>query len=127
MIDTSNIVGNTLSWIVVKDFKSAIRFYTEVLGFSIQSETPEYGWAELSGPEGAIVALAQENPSAPYKAGINAIITITVKDINTARRALFDAGTKLHGEIEEIPGHVKMQTFEDADGNILQLAEKLSN
>lgn len=127
MIDASNIIGNTLSWVIVKDFKEAIQFYTEVLGFSIQCETPEHGWAELSGPEGAVVGIAQENPQSPYEAGTNAVITVTVKDIEAARKELIAAGTKLHGEIEEIPGHVKMQTFEDSDGNIIQLAEKLNS
>ena len=125
MIDTTNLIGNTLSWVVVKDFETAKRFYTETLGFTVQSEAPEYGWAELSAPQGAAVALAQESEGSPFKAGTNAVITIAVKDIEIARKELLQAQAKLHGDIEEIPGHVKMQTFEDEDGNVMQLAQRL--
>lgn len=126
MINTSNIIGNTLSWLVVKDLDAAIDYYTKVLGFSVECHTKEFGWAELSAPKGAIVALCQENPHAPYKSGTNAVITIEVKDIEMARKTLISSGSKLCGEIQEIPGHVKMQTFEDFDGNMMQFAEKLN-
>jgi len=125
MIETSNILGNTLSWVVVKDIKQSLNYYTMVLGFTIDSEAPEYGWAELHSAEGASVALAQENPAAPYKAGMNAVLTFSVRNIDLAKEHLLANGATLHGDIEEIPGHVKMLTFEDLDGNLMQLAQKL--
>lgn len=127
MIDTSNMVGNTLSWVVVKDIEASLAYYTGVLGFQVECNTPEYGWAELKAPQGARVALAQENPMAPFKAGTNAILTIEVRDIEAAKEQLVQAGTTLHGEIEEIPDHVRMLTFEDSDGNMMQLAQKLDD
>ncbi len=87
------VQGNLLSWIVVKDFKEAVKFYTETVGLTLKSQNPEYGWAELSGPEGAF-----------YK----------------------EKGAKLVGEIGEVPGHVKMQTFLDPDGNMMQIVQELN-
>lgn len=117
--------GNHLSWIVVKDLKAAIKFYTDVVGLELTQETPEFGWAELKGSGGATLGLAQEDPSMPFKAGANAIMTITVDDIEASKKMFQEKGARLIGEIETVPGHVKMQTFQDSDGNTMQLVELL--
>lgn len=120
-----NVLGNMLSWIVVKDVKKAIRFYTEVVGLTLREESPEYGWAELSGPEGCRLGIAQECDQMQTKAGTNAVITITVKNLDSARAFFLQKGAHLVGEVMEVPGHVRMQTFLDADGNMMQIVEKL--
>lgn len=117
--------GIYLSWIVVKDIKAAIKFYTHVIGLDLKEFHEEYGWAELSGPEGSILGIAQECPSQDAKAGSNAVMTIAVADINKAIERYRKEGVDLVGEVIEIPGHVKMQTFRDKDGNTLQLVQKL--
>jgi len=115
-----------LAWIVVKDIKKAIKFYTEVVGLKLKQEDDKFGWAELQGPEGgAHLGLAQEHPEMQLKAGINAFLTFTVDDIVKARADLVKKGARCLGEIEEVPGHVKMQTVVDHDGNHLQLVQKL--
>lgn len=121
-----NTQGIYLTWIVVKDIETAIKFYTEVVGLKLLQYTPEYGWAELAGPSGASLGLAQENPQEPIRAGANAVATITVDNIITARDRFKTQGVRLLGDILEIPGHVKLQTFVDADGNTMQLVEKLA-
>ncbi len=120
-----NILGNMLSWIVVKDIDSAIKFYTDVVGFTLKVKSAEYGWAELSDPSGARLGLAQESDKMANKAGSNAVITITVKDLDEAIAFFQKQGVHLGGEIETVPGHVKMQTFYDADGNMMQIVEML--
>ncbi len=120
-----NVRGNMLSWIVVKDLKEAIKFYTEVVGLTLLEQVPEYGWAELSGPEGCRLGIAQESDEEQVKAGSNAVIAITVDDVDEACSFYKEKGAKLVGEIIEIPGHVKLQTFADADGNMMQIAQKL--
>ena len=121
------IEGINLSWVVVKDLQSAIKFYTDVIGLTLRNESTEYGWAELSGPEGSILGLAQENPKSEIPAGSNAVTTITVDDIEKARVACQEKGATLIGDVIEIPGHVKLQTFADGDGNTLQFVEKLDS
>ncbi|MBS0627617.1 MAG: VOC family protein [Verrucomicrobia bacterium] len=117
--------GIHLSWIVVKDFKAAIKFYTEIAGFTIKQESPEYGWAELSGPTGSLLGVAQESPHSEIKSGSNTITTISVDNIDEARSFFEKSGVKLIGNIQEVPGHVKMQTFADIDGNVMQLVQTL--
>jgi catechol 2,3-dioxygenase-like lactoylglutathione lyase family enzyme len=57
-----NVKGMYLSWIVVKDIKEAIEFYTKTLGLKLNNYDENYGWAELSGSEGgAILGIAQQN------------------------------------------------------------------
>ncbi len=118
--------GIFLSWIVVKDIQAAIDFYTEVVGLKLCEYHQEFGWAELSGPSGSTLGIAQENPAEAIKAGSNAIITITVDDIEQARAEFMKKNVKMVGEMIEIPHHVKMQTCMDHDGNAFQLVQMLS-
>lgn len=117
--------GNLLSWIVVKDLKAAVKFYTEVVGLTLLNESPEYGWAELSGPEGASLGIAQESSEMEIKAGSNAVMSISVDNLDAACGLYRKKGAKLVGEIVEVPGHVRMQTFLDFDGNMMQVVQKL--
>lgn len=117
--------GIELSWIVVKDIKGAIKYYTHVIGLDLKEYNEEYGWAELSGPNGSLLGIAQECPENDTKAGTNAVLTITVQDINKTIERYRKEGVQLVGEVIEIPGHVKMQTFRDKDGNTLQIVQKL--
>jgi len=119
------VKGIHLSWIVVKDLAKALEFYTQVVGLTVRSHEVEYGWAELSGPDGSLLGIAQENPHMDQKAGINAILTVSVEDISIAIKQFLEKGAKLVGDVIEVAGHVKMQTFLDVDGNTLQLVETL--
>ncbi|MES2200160.1 MAG: VOC family protein [Chlamydiota bacterium] len=117
--------GIHLSWIVVTDFEAAVKFYTEIAGFTLIEKHLDYGWAELSGPEGSCLGIAKESSCSEVKAGSNTITAITVDDIDEARSFFQEKSVKLIGDIQEVPGHVKMQTFADADGNVMQLVQKL--
>jgi predicted enzyme related to lactoylglutathione lyase len=118
--------GMFLSWVVVKDFDAAVKFYTDVIGFKLLQLSPEYGWAELAGPEGSRLGIAQQNPQDNIQAGSNAVTTISVDDIQASKEELQKRGVRLMGETIEVPGHVKMQSFIDQDGNMLQLVEELT-
>ena len=115
-----------LSWIVVKDVKAAIKYYTEIVGLKLMEFDEQYGWAELEGHEGGSrLGIAQENPHENIKAGQNAVITFTVKDLEKAKSEMIKKGAECEGEVLEIPGHVKMQTVIDRDGNRFQMCELL--
>lgn len=113
-----------LSWIVVKDFKAAVKYYTEVVGLELMEMNEEYGWAELEGVEGGSrLGIAQENPKEKMLAGQNAIMTFTVANLEKTKESMLKKGANCEGDVIEIPGHVKMQTVIDADGNRFQICE----
>lgn len=121
------VQGIHLVWVVVSDIKTAIEFYTKTIGLTLKEFNDEYGWAELSGPDGCTLGLAQQNPSENMKPGSNAVTTLTVDDLETAKNELIRKKCRLIGETLEVPGHVKMQTFADVDGNMLQLCQLLAS
>ena len=41
-----------LAWIVVKDLKQAIQYYTETVGLKLMVYDEKFGWAELQGHNG---------------------------------------------------------------------------
>lgn len=120
-----NLKGMQLVWITVSDIHQAVKFYTETLGFELREFHEEFGWAELSGKEGARLGLSQFNAEFGYKPGTNAVVTITVDDIDKARNELIQKEVLLIDDIMEVEGHVKLQTFKDSDGNIFQLCQLL--
>lgn len=119
-----SIKGMHLAWIVVNDLKAAVKYYGEVIGLQVKEMNEAFGWAELEGHEGgARLGIAQTNPREPIKAGSNAIITLTVDDLEKSIAELSQKGVKLVGKMIDIPGIVKLQMFEDADGNHLQIVQ----
>lgn len=114
-----------LSWVSVSDIDQAVQYYTDVIGLKLLNKSEHYPWAELGSPdgEGAVLGLAGQDPSLPV--GSNAVVTISVDDLEKEIEEFNKKGVKLHGEIFEVPGHVKMQMFEDLDGNHFQLVEML--
>lgn len=126
-----SIEGIQLTWVVVKNLENAIKFYTESLGFTLKEHVPEFGWAELEGTTGSRLGLAQEQDTpnewdgTHFKAGSNGVVAITVKDIDAVSRDYVKKGVRLLGKVMEVPGEVKLQTFQDPDGNVFQLAEVL--
>lgn len=53
------------------------------------------------------------------------MITITVVDIDKAIAEFLKKNVTLVGDMLEVPGHVKMQTFKDPSGNTFQLCQLL--
>ena len=115
-----------LCWIVVKDINEAVKFYTEVVGLKLMELHEDYGWAELEGYEGGSrLGIAQANPVDGMVPGQNAVVTFTVANIEKSKSEIERKGGKCEGDIIEVPGHVKMQTVMDADGNRFQLCQLL--
>lgn len=121
------VKGMHLAWIVVSDLKKAKKFFTESIGLKLGECHEENNWLELSGEDGYKLGVGTASPHNPIGKGQNAIVTITVEDMTKSRSQLSKKGVKLIGDVMEIPGHVKLQLFEDPDGNKFQLVEELSN
>lgn len=116
-----------LAWIVVADINQAVRFYTEIVGLKLLEFNKEYGWAELSGHQGgALLGIAQANDKESVLPGQNAVMTMSVKDIEAAKAELSKKGVTFVGDILEIPCMLKLQLFIDSDGNKLQLVQTLN-
>jgi len=123
----SKVKAIQMSWIVVKDLKSAIKFYENVVGLKLTQYSEEYHWAEMSGMEGgSLLGIAQINDEEDVKPGQNAVVTFTVENLDAAKADMAKKGTSFIGDIIEVPGHVRMQTFKDKDGNRFQIVEMLS-
>ncbi len=73
-----------LSQIVVERLEEAVKFYTEVIGFSLKELSLEYKWAELAGPEGSRLGISEESSESAIKAGSNTITAISVENIEEA-------------------------------------------
>ncbi len=115
-----------LVWIVVSDFKKALDFYTKVVGLEVMEVNESFGWAELEGKEGgARLGICKMQDNGEFKPGQNACMTFTVEDIEVAITNFKKCGANLSGEIQEVPGHVKMQMVIDNDGNQFQLVQVL--
>ncbi len=116
-----------LSWIVVNDFKKAVKFYTDTVGLKLVEMNEEWGWAELAGYSGEGsrlgIAQSQKGDENPVKPGQNAVMTFTVDDIDKAIQHVQKQGAQLIGKVEEVPGHVKMQSIRDSEGNIIQIVQ----
>lgn len=116
--------GVELAWIVVKDLDGAIAFYRDVAGLELKERNDQFGWAELAGPKGAVLGLAAAASETEVAPGSNAVFTISVSDLDAALAHFKAKGADLVGNVIEIPGHVRLQTVKDRDGNRLQLVQK---
>lgn len=124
-----------LAWIPVKNFKEAIKFYTEVVGLELLEINEEWGWAELAGHEGGCrlgIAQYQEGDDnqleteCPVKPGQNAVLSFDVADLDRSVLELKQNGAEVIGKRETIPGHVTMQLIKDKDGNFIHITQMLS-
>lgn len=111
----------SVSWYQVDDFEAAKKFYSQVLGLNKTYEME--GWAEFGPAEGApSIGIAKRNPDDPTS---GATVVLRVADVDKARKELSQKGVKFEGDLEEIPGVVRIATFRDPSGNRLQLCQVL--
>ena len=113
-----------LAWVSVSELKQAKEFFTDVLGLSVSSSNEQFGWMELSAPEGGLTLGLGKGDQGP-KPGSGAIVAYNVDDINAMKKHLEDKNVTIIGDIMEIPGDVKMLMFADPDGNVFHVVEHL--
>lgn len=119
--------GFELAWITVKNFDEAVKFYTEVLGLEQKDYAPEYKWAEFEGKEGgARLGICEACEESPIKPGENAVVSFTVDNLDEACKFLKKQNVEFVGEVQEIPGHVRMQLIKDSSGNYIHICQLLS-
>lgn len=117
-----------MAWITVADITKAKKLFVDILGMEVRADTPEYGWMEVVPKDGGS-ALGIDQFNSKYgkevQPGQNAVVTFTVDDIIAAKAILEKNNVIVLGDIVEIPGHVKMLFFADADGNKFQIVQLL--
>ena len=102
-----------------RDMDRAVAFYRDVLGLTVVRRDGD-NWAELdAGP--ACFALHRVVESHPVQPG-GATAVFEVADVDEARRALELRGVEF-GHSADIEGYARYATFQDPDGNTVQLIE----
>jgi predicted enzyme related to lactoylglutathione lyase len=110
-----------VAWYNVTDFEQAKKFYSETLGLKKTFEMQN--WAEFADREGASSIGVNATGGSPGPGG--ATVVFEVNDVNAAQSRLAKSGVQFVGEVQEIPGVVRIATFQDPFGNQLQLAQSL--
>lgn len=134
------IKAMNLVWITVSNLEKAEKFFTQSVGLPLKFADREHGWLEFSfAPEGFRLGVAQsqegdaccgqesekEKCCRPEGAGSNAVVTLEVDDIGASKKELESKGVTFSTPIMEFPGHVRLATFGDPDGNQFQLVQML--
>ncbi len=115
-----------LGWTTVNDIDKARSFFVDKLGLRQKDYNEKFGWLELQAEDGGFtLGIGKKTDQSPYQPGHNIILTLTVEDIEAAKKQLEDKGVSFTTEIYEVPGHVKLVDFLDEDGNTYQLAQPL--
>lgn len=109
-----------VSWYQVSDINAAKKFYGEVLGLKKTFEIE--GWCEFSHAEGAASIGLNQLPDRDER---GATLVLRVDDLARVQKELSAKGVKFEGEVQEVPGVVRLATFRDPDGNRLQLCQVL--
>jgi len=111
-------------WYNVSDVDTTKAFYVEKLGFECMMYDPEGGMVIIKTPTTNVeIGFSQAN-----QVDQSSVSTVfDVDDIDEAMSILSGRGIDFIGEVETIPGLVKLATFQDPDGHSLMLAQSLSN
>ena len=116
------ITGVRNFYYMTNNLEEAKKFYIEALGFELDYEQP--GWTALK-MNGIQVGLhptedmVHKVPSDGYGPQGGGCLTLNSDNIPEDRKKLEEFGAKILGENDESWGH--LLTFEDPDGNVLNL------
>jgi glyoxylase I family protein len=115
--------------IAAKDTTALAKWYCEVVGFRIVTESadtpPNYF---LAAPDGSMLEVIAANPNPPAKheprdAGIRHI-ALTVKDFGATVAELRKKGVNFAGEVIALPGGGNVVFFTDPEGDLLHLVSR---
>jgi len=124
MTQTKIAKGISLSSITVSNLEETKRLFVDLLGLEVKEFDKNYNWMELEGDEGGRLGFG-EPMGEGMKAGTNAIVSISVGNVEEAKAFLESKGVQFLGDIIEVPDEVKLALFADKDGNQYFLAQKL--
>ncbi|WP_066189858.1 MULTISPECIES: VOC family protein [Gracilibacillus] len=113
--------GFTL-WYNVSNVERTLEFYTEQLGFEMDSYDKEHGMGSVhTNTKDCFIGFSEAEQVVPSTAAA----VIEVEDIENAVKELEAKGITFNGEISTIPGYAKLITFKDPDGHDMELSQTL--
>jgi predicted enzyme related to lactoylglutathione lyase len=104
--------------VLVQDMDRALRFYRDVLGFTVQLEQED--WAVFAERVGLMLS---PEPLPPDNLSLNAVmLTLRVDDAHRAYHELIGKGVAFLVAPTDVGGAI-IASFRDSEGNILQLLQ----
>lgn len=116
-------VSELTASMAVTDLDRSIAWYQDVLGFQLLYRAEEIGWCELTTHMPGVNVGLSENREVAQGGGATNVWSVS--DIEAAKAHMDNHGVKQDGEIQTIPGLVRLLTFFDPDGNAMMLAQSL--
>jgi predicted enzyme related to lactoylglutathione lyase len=116
-------VSELTASMAVTELDRSIAWYQEVLGFQLLYRAEEIGWCELTTHMPGVNVGLSENREVAQGGGATNVWSVS--DIEAAKAHMDSHGVKQDGEIQTIPGLVRLLTFFDPDGNAMMLAQSL--
>jgi predicted enzyme related to lactoylglutathione lyase len=110
--------GVSVIWFPVKDVDRAVGFYRDTLGLQVRDQQDQ--WAELVA-DGLTIGLNSHEEDSRAQGG--GVLALRPSDgIDAAMKELKSRGVTFAGAVDEHPWG-RVATFQDPDGNDLQLFE----
>ena len=106
-------------WFWVTDMDRAVAFYRDALGLELRMRH-ENAWAEFEAG-GIRIGLHGAVGEMPTAHGGTAVFE--VRDLDLAKASLEEGGVVFDAHLGEVPGLARYASFEDPDGNSMQLIE----
>lgn len=104
--------------VLVQDMDRALRFYRDILGFTLQDEAED--WAMFSERVGLMLS---PEPLPLDNLNLNAVtLSLRVEDANAAYAELIQKGVAFLVPPTDVGGAI-VASFRDSEGNILQLIQ----
>ncbi|MFZ5352569.1 MAG: VOC family protein [Bacillota bacterium] len=109
-------------WYNVKDIERTKAFYTEKLGFEVSFHDVEGGNVIMkTNTKDCFIGFSCADEILPSTSST----VFEVENIETAYDILKKRGVEFSGDIDVVPGMVKLATFTDPDGHSLMLSESM--
>lgn len=121
MTDSIEGIAGVLLWTSSDRFGAMASFYSDVLGFEPRSERD--GFINFEWNDVRLTVAVHSGIVGPARDALRIMVNFFVDDIEAAARRLEAAGVALRRSPEREPWGGWICTFEDPDGNLLQLLQ----